>query len=76
MQDIESSDGTEGDVTTENPVSTPEGLWLSQPEQKAWRSFLYASTLLNDRLSEALQADPEIDLTLGEYEILVRLSEA
>ncbi|MGO2774904.1 MAG: MarR family winged helix-turn-helix transcriptional regulator [Brachybacterium tyrofermentans] len=57
-------------------MSTPEGLWLSQPEQKAWRSFLYASTLLNDRLSDALQADAEIDLTLGEYEILVRLSEA
>lgn len=76
MQDIQSSDDGEGDATTENPVSTPEGLWLSQPEQKAWRSFLYASTLLNDRLSDALQADAEIDLTLGEYEILVRLSEA
>lgn len=76
MQDMQSSDDTEGDETTENPVSTPEGLWLSHPEQKAWRSFLYATTLLNDRLSEALQADPEIDLTLGEYEILVRLSEA
>lgn len=57
-------------------ASTPEDLWLSQVEQAAWRRFLYASTLLNDRLSMALEADPEIDLTLGEYEILVRLSEA
>ncbi|GAA1489101.1 MarR family winged helix-turn-helix transcriptional regulator [Brachybacterium sacelli] len=57
-------------------ASRPEDLWLTRTEQTAWRSFLYATTLLNDRLSEALQADTEIDLTLGEYEILVRLSEA
>lgn len=58
------------------PASRPEDLWLSRLEQEAWRSFLYATTLLTDRLTDALQADPEIDLTLGEYEILVRLSEA
>ncbi|MDN6400033.1 MAG: MarR family winged helix-turn-helix transcriptional regulator [Brachybacterium sp.] len=57
-------------------VSTPEDLWLTGTEQTAWRTFLYATTLLTDRFGEALQADPEIDLTLGEYEILVRLSEA
>lgn len=57
-------------------ASRPEELWLTRTEQTAWRSFLYATTLLNDRLSEALQADPAIELTLGEYEILVRLSEA
>ncbi|MDN5687934.1 MAG: MarR family transcriptional regulator [Brachybacterium sp.] len=57
-------------------ASRPEDLWLTRTEQTAWRSFLYATTLLADRFSEALQADPEIDLTLGEYEILVRLSEA
>lgn len=55
--------------------SSPEGLWLTHEEQLAWRRFLYATTLLTDRLTEALQSDPEIDLTLGEYEILVRLSE-
>ncbi|WP_193103450.1 MarR family winged helix-turn-helix transcriptional regulator [Brachybacterium sp. FME24] len=60
----------------EDRASTPEELWLTHREQTAWRSFLYATTLLNDRLSEALQADPTIDLTLGEYEILVRLSES
>ena len=64
------------DGAEERRVSTPEELWLSGVEQEAWRTFLYATTLLNDRFSEALQSDPEIDLTLGEYEILVRLSEA
>ncbi len=57
-------------------VSTPEDLWLTSREQEAWRTYLYATTLLTDRFGEALQSDPEIDLTLGEYEILVRLSEA
>ncbi|WP_114853707.1 MarR family winged helix-turn-helix transcriptional regulator [Brachybacterium sp. YJGR34] len=57
-------------------ASTPEELWLTPSEQEAWRTFLYATTLLTDRLSEALQEDPEDALTLGEYEILVRLSEA
>ncbi len=60
----------------EDQASTPEDLWLTSKEQEAWRTFLYVTTLLNDRFSEALQSDPEIDLTLGEYEILVRLSEA
>lgn len=57
-------------------VSRPEDLWLTEVEQGAWRRFLYATTLLTDRLTMALEADPQIDLTLGEYEILVRLSEA
>ncbi|ASK65219.1 MarR family transcriptional regulator [Brachybacterium avium] len=60
----------------EGRMSTPRELWLSSTEQEAWRTFLYATTLLTDRFGEALQSDPEIDLTLGEYEILVRLSEA
>src|SRR5699024_4317623 len=57
-------------------AAAPEELWLTSAEQEAWRTFLYATTLLTDRLGEVLQSDPEIDLTLGEYEILVRLSEA
>ncbi|GAA4522964.1 MarR family transcriptional regulator [Brachybacterium paraconglomeratum] len=68
MDDTISGDGVR--------VSTPEELWLTPQEQTAWRTYLYATTLLNDRFSEALQADAEVDLTLGEYEILVRLSEA
>lgn len=60
----------------EGRPSRPEDLWLTQTEQGAWRTFLYATTLLNDRFSDALQAESEIGLTLGEYEIMVRLSEA
>lgn len=56
--------------------STPQDLWLNREEQQAWRRFMYATTLLNDRFSAALEADPDINLTYGEYEILVRLSEA
>ena len=68
-------DATHGTIADDG-ASTPEELWLTSSEQEAWRTFLYATTLLTDRFTEALQADPEIDLTLGEYEILVRLSEA
>jgi len=57
-------------------ASAPEDLWLTTEEQGAWRTYLYATTLLGDRFSDALQSAPEIGLTLGEYEILVRLSEA
>lgn len=67
MDDMKASTG---------PASAPEDLWLTRSEQEAWRLFLYATTLLTDRLTEALQADPGVDLTMGEYEILVRLSEA
>lgn len=70
--DVTATDGAE----EESRASTPEELWLTRTEQKAWRLFLYATTLLNEGLSEALESDPEIDLTLGEYEIMVRLSEA
>src|SRR5699024_10518252 len=60
--------------TSPESASRPEDLWLTRLEQEAWRRSLYATTLLPDRLSEALQADPELDLTLGEDQILVRLS--
>ncbi|MFC0675832.1 MarR family winged helix-turn-helix transcriptional regulator [Brachybacterium hainanense] len=53
-----------------------EPRWLSTEEQEAWRSFLYGVNLLQGRLGAALEQAPDIDLTMGEYEILVRLSEA
>src|SRR4051794_32695729 len=47
--------------------------WLSIDQQKVWRSYLLGSA----RLAERLDADPrEFGLDLGEYEILVTLSEA
>lgn len=47
--------------------------WLSADEQASWRAWIEASLLLNDRLNSDLQR--QHDLTLADYEILVRLSE-
>ncbi|MGH8962258.1 MAG: MarR family winged helix-turn-helix transcriptional regulator [Jatrophihabitantaceae bacterium] len=48
--------------------------WLSPAEQRAWRAYLEATTLLFDTLDRQLQADA--GMPHGYYEILVRLSEA
>lgn len=48
--------------------------WLSDDQQAAWRAWLSASLLLNERLNRDLQA--QHGLTLADYEILVWLSEA
>jgi len=48
--------------------------WLSPEQQQHWRAYIAASTLLQDRLSRELQAAHGI--TMADYEILVRLSEA
>jgi DNA-binding MarR family transcriptional regulator len=47
--------------------------WLDADEQGSWRAFAVGVTLLMDRLDADLQR--EFDLSLTEYEILVRLSE-
>jgi DNA-binding MarR family transcriptional regulator len=48
--------------------------WLSTSEQRAWRAYLEATTLLFDALDRQLQRDSAMPHTY--YEILVRLSEA
>ncbi|MEI8058497.1 MAG: MarR family transcriptional regulator [Actinomycetes bacterium] len=48
--------------------------WLSAEQQSHWRAYLEATTLLHERLSRELQDAHGI--TIGDYEILVRLSEA
>ncbi len=48
--------------------------WLSKDQQKAWRSWIAASTLLPHQLGKELQA--QHDLTICDYEILVHLSES
>jgi DNA-binding MarR family transcriptional regulator len=48
--------------------------WLSGDQQRAWRSYLLGTTLLMDRLDRDLRETHE--LSLPEYEILVRLSES
>ncbi|WP_074297875.1 MULTISPECIES: MarR family winged helix-turn-helix transcriptional regulator [Dermabacter] len=59
-----------------NENNGQEAPWLDLDEQKAWRTYLFTTTRLKDRLSQALEQNPSIDLSLAEYEILVRLSES
>lgn len=47
--------------------------WLDADQQRAWRGFVVGTTLLNDQLDADLRRD--FDISLAEYEILVRLSE-
>ena len=47
--------------------------WLDEDEQRSWRALLMGMTLLLDRLDDDLRR--HCDLSLVEYEILVRLSE-
>lgn len=54
--------------------SREDPLWLSESQQRNWRAFLGGTTVLMDRLDRELRA--EHGLSLSEYEILVRLSEA
>ena len=49
------------------------GRWLDPEQQKAWRALLLGTTLLMDKLDADLRT--HFDLSLVEYEILVRLSE-
>jgi DNA-binding MarR family transcriptional regulator len=55
-----------------HPVSG-ETRWLDSAQQRSWRALVVGTTLLFDRLDEDLRR--EFDLSLVEYEILVRLSE-
>ncbi|MFT4286716.1 MarR family winged helix-turn-helix transcriptional regulator [Nocardioides sp.] len=48
--------------------------WLDDDQQHAWRALYLGTTLLKDRLDADLRRD--FDLSLPEYEVLVRLSEA
>lgn len=55
----------------EEPVQQAE--WLSPDQQRAWRNYIEATTLLLDALDRQLQRDA--GMPHGYYEILVRLSE-
>jgi DNA-binding MarR family transcriptional regulator len=48
--------------------------WLTADEQRAWRGYIEATTMLLDVLDRQLQQDS--GMPHGYYEILVRLSEA
>jgi DNA-binding MarR family transcriptional regulator len=49
-------------------------IWLDPDQQRSWRAYLVGTTLLMDRLDRDLRENH--DLSMPEYEILVRLSEA
>lgn len=51
-----------------------ETRWLTEAEQQAWRAFLSGSAWLQEALNRDLEQ--QAGLSLNEYEILVRLSEA
>lgn len=55
-------------------TDTHDALWLDAAQQRAWRAYLVGTTLLMDRLDRDLRE--QHNLSLPEYEILVRLSEA
>src|SRR6476661_5111629 len=48
--------------------------WLDEHQQRSWRAFLVGTTLLMERLDRDLRDQHR--MSLPEYEILVRLSEA
>ncbi len=54
--------------------TTHDTPWLSPEQQVSWRDFMVGTTALNDRLDRDLRQ--EHGLSVHEYEILVRLSEA
>jgi DNA-binding MarR family transcriptional regulator len=58
--------------TAETAVRTR---WLDAGEQRTWRAYLEATQLLSRRLGQELD-ESEHDLSLADYELLVRLSES
>jgi DNA-binding MarR family transcriptional regulator len=54
-------------------VGAEEIRWLEDGQQRAWRALVMGTTLLFDRLDDDLRSAH--DISLVEYEILVRLSE-
>src|SRR6476660_3268740 len=51
----------------------PEARWLDESQQQSWRALVMGMTLLTDRLDADLRRS--FDVSLAEYEIMVRLSE-
>ena len=60
-------------MTQATSTPAPDVTWLDASQQHAWRAYLVGTTLLMDRLDRDLR--DKHDLSLPEYEILVRLSE-
>lgn len=64
-------------ISADRPSPEPPpvvGRWLDADQQRSWRALLLGTTLLMDRLDADLRA--HCDLSMAEYEVLVRLSES
>lgn len=57
-----------------NLANHDEVRWLSADQQTSWRSYLQGVARLTDALNRQMERDS--GLSLNEYEVLVRLSEA
>ena len=55
-------------------MPTPDTEWLDTDQQHAWRAYIGGTTMLIDRLDRELRQAH--DISLPEYEVLVRLSES
>lgn len=63
------------DPTGASPsADAPEARWLDADEQQAWRDLIEGTVRLQDSLARAHER--RLTLSLAEYEVLVRLSEA
>jgi DNA-binding MarR family transcriptional regulator len=68
-----SSNRYAGDMTGSTRTSAPAVRWLDPDEMSAWRNYVDCIGALN----QVLEADlTSFGLTMGDYEVLVRLSEA
>ena len=71
---------TDDAATTDHATATATATadtavrWLTQEQQHHWRDYLVGSSRLTEALGQQLERDA--GLSLGEYEVLVRLSEA
>ncbi|MFC7342402.1 MarR family winged helix-turn-helix transcriptional regulator [Saccharopolyspora griseoalba] len=54
--------------------ATDQAQWLDEKEMSAWRAYIVGSALLEHRLNRELQFS--YGLSIADYEIMVRLSEA
>ncbi len=67
------ADSVQADTRADLDAAT-QTRWLEPAEQHAWRTFITGVTALFERLDRELRE--QHDVSLAEYEIMVRLSEA
>lgn len=63
-----------GHMNTASGSATTQSRWLTDHEQRVWRSYLHATTLLEDHLDRQLQRDAGMPHIY--YGLLVGLAEA